>query len=70
MEAQRGKCLAQGHPANCWQVILPICSWLSPAFLVYFKPVFLMAENRSPEPGGDDADDDIDEADEGRVWQQ
>lgn len=23
MEAQRGRCLVQGHSANCWQVILP-----------------------------------------------
>lgn len=42
--------------------------WLKPDFFIYFKPVFLMAENRSPEPG-DDADDNIDEVDGGRGWQ-
>lgn len=55
---------------NCRQVVSPIFSrWLKPAFLIYFKPVFLMAENRSPE-SGDDADNDIDEVDGGRGWQR
>lgn len=40
--------------------------WLKPGFLVYFKPVFVMAENRSPEPGGDDADVDNGEVSEER----
>ena len=42
--------------------------WLEPVFLIYFKPVFLMAENRSSEPGGD-VDVDIGAAAGGTVWQ-
>ena len=42
--------------------------WLKPVFLIYFKPVFLMAENRSSEPGGD-ADVDIGAVAGGRGWQ-
>lgn len=37
-------------------------------FLIYFKPVFLMAENRSSEPGGD-VDVDIGAVAGGTVWQ-
>lgn len=42
--------------------------WLKPVFLIYLKPVFLTAENRSSEPGGD-ADVDVGAVAGGRGWQ-
>lgn len=48
--------------------LLHFSRWLKPVFLIYLKPVLLMAENRSSEPGGD-ADVDIGAVAGGRGWQ-